>query len=60
MCGKKEKMDYESFVEREQIIMSYLGSLLGEDEFNKYKEFSKICKSETYEDVLEEYLGWLE
>lgn len=53
-------MDYESFVEREQIIMSYLGSLLGEDEFNKYKEFSKICKSETYEDVLEEYLGWLE
>lgn len=46
--GKKEKMVYESFIEREQIIISYLGSLLGEDEFNKYKEFSKICKADTY------------
>jgi hypothetical protein len=37
-----------------------LGNLLGEDEFKKYKDFSKICKAETYEDLIEEYLAWLE
>jgi hypothetical protein len=37
-----------------------LGSLLGEEEFSKYKDFSKACKSDTYEDLIEEYLHWLE
>ncbi len=60
MIGKKEKMVYESFIEREQIIISYLGSLMGEEEFSKHKEFSKECKADTYEDLIEEYLHWQE
>lgn len=60
MIGKKEKLVYESFIEREQIIISYLGSLLGEEDFGKHKEFSKECKADTYEDLIEEYLQWQE
>lgn len=50
----------DSKVVRVQIILSYLGDLLGEEDFDRYKEFAKGCKSETYEDVLEEYLVWVE
>lgn len=42
------------------MIISYLGSLFGEEEFSKYSEFSHTCKSDTYEDIIEEYLLWLE
>jgi len=42
-------MKYESKEEKEQMVISYLGNILGEESFEKYKEFAKNCTSETYE-----------
>ncbi len=42
------------------MILSYLSSELGSEDEEKYKQFARSCKAETYEDLLEEYLKWLE
>lgn len=42
------------------MIVSYLSSELGTDDEEKYKQFARLSKAETYEDLLEDYLKWLE
>ena len=55
-----EEIKAESEGERRQMIISYLGEILGHDNFEQYKKFASQTKIQHYEALIEGYLAWSE
>ena len=55
-----EEIKYESEGERRQIIISYLGSKLGDEYFEDYKRFAGFTRVQHYENLVEDYFRWSE